>query len=277
MKNPKRAAELIAELKSLAENQFESHRIEVLERDLQSPPVVEVIDDTHQKFDGVVYRKTCGGHYFYSMAIHRAVYSYYYGVIPKGFDIHHLDENKNNNSAYNLNLLTRSEHMKMHEKKRIKQICPICGKTFYSTKYKKTCSEMCWRKSKGVITKCKHCGKEFLKYLKEQEYCSISCGTAAMDASRNKINRICIQCGKEFRAISEGALYCSSKCANRYHYQHEREDRKCVICGKTFNVYKGLTTQTCSPSCGAKLSHIRRKSNAPVNVPEPPSADVLSG
>lgn len=55
MKNPEHVAELLAELRSLAENDFERHRINVLERDLTAPPVAEIIDDTHQKFNDIVY------------------------------------------------------------------------------------------------------------------------------------------------------------------------------------------------------------------------------
>lgn len=36
-------------LRNAAENDFERHRINVLERDLTSPPRVEVIDSAHQK------------------------------------------------------------------------------------------------------------------------------------------------------------------------------------------------------------------------------------
>ena len=58
MKKPDRVAELLAELRDLTENDFERHRINVLERDLTSPPTVEIIDDTHQRFNGVTYSKT---------------------------------------------------------------------------------------------------------------------------------------------------------------------------------------------------------------------------
>lgn len=34
--------------------------------------------------------------------------------VPKGFDIHHIDEDKFNNDLSNLMCLTRSDHMKLH-------------------------------------------------------------------------------------------------------------------------------------------------------------------
>lgn len=103
-------------LKNAAESDFELHRISLLEKDLTAPPTVEVIDDSHQKFDGITYHKTKDGHYFYYQSIHRAIYAYYFGEVPqKNFDIHHVDENPDNNAIENLRLMTKSEHMKLHE------------------------------------------------------------------------------------------------------------------------------------------------------------------
>lgn len=42
--------------------------------------------------------------------IHRLVYESYYGKIPKGLQVHHIDENKNNNSINNLSLVTQREN-----------------------------------------------------------------------------------------------------------------------------------------------------------------------
>ena len=48
------------------------------------------------------------GHKVYEWQMHT-----YLGY-KRGFDIHHLDENKFNNSLSNFVYLTRSEHMKIH-------------------------------------------------------------------------------------------------------------------------------------------------------------------
>lgn len=42
--------------------------------------------------------------------IHRVVWTGVNGPIPQGLDVNHIDENKNNNSIDNLNLLTRKEN-----------------------------------------------------------------------------------------------------------------------------------------------------------------------
>ncbi len=45
---------------------------------------------------------------------HRWVWINHYGAIPEGMDIHHIDEDKSNNEIENLQMLSRSEHLKLH-------------------------------------------------------------------------------------------------------------------------------------------------------------------
>ena len=50
-------------------------------------------------------------------AIHKWLYRQYFGDIPKGFDIHHIDLDPNNNNIKNLLMITHSEHISLHNKK----------------------------------------------------------------------------------------------------------------------------------------------------------------
>jgi len=45
---------------------------------------------------------------------HRFVWQKAYGVIPKGYIIHHIDGNKRNNKLDNLQMMTQSDHVKLH-------------------------------------------------------------------------------------------------------------------------------------------------------------------
>lgn len=45
---------------------------------------------------------------------HRWVWINYHGSIPKAMDVHHKDGDKNNNEIDNLELLSRSDHLKRH-------------------------------------------------------------------------------------------------------------------------------------------------------------------
>lgn len=46
--------------------------------------------------------------------LHRLVWEKYNGEIPKGYQIHHIDENKLNNDISNLSLISPQEHTKHH-------------------------------------------------------------------------------------------------------------------------------------------------------------------
>lgn len=46
--------------------------------------------------------------------LHRDVWEAHNGPIPPGYEIHHRDENKQHNAIENLQMLTASEHGKLH-------------------------------------------------------------------------------------------------------------------------------------------------------------------
>ncbi len=184
-------------LKNAAENDFERHRIAVLEKDLTAPPTVEIIDDTHQKFDGVIYHEfKSRKHYFHQSSIHRAVYAYYFGEIPKNYDIHHIDENPANNDISNLQLLNNAEHAKIHSffEKSIEYTCKVCGKKFSKRMGKRFfCSKQCansFRKNKYREKRnCLICGKEFETYKHStQKCCCRSCGIKLRNQTVRKNN-----------------------------------------------------------------------------------------
>ena len=94
-------------------------------------------------------------------ALHRDTWEFFNGKIPEGYDIHHLDENKDNNSIDNLECLSKSEHTKKYgifnnqftkgKKERtlnIEKECPVCRVIFKKknpalTGNTKTCSIKC--------------------------------------------------------------------------------------------------------------------------------------
>ena len=182
----------IETLRKNAENEFELHRISVLEKDLTAPPKVEIIDEKHHLFNGVNYRKISDGHFACSNSLQRDIWAYYKGAIPldDDYDVHHIDFDKQNNDINNLQLLTRVEHMRLHFELQPfkKYVCENCGKIFYSNSIKSK-----------------------------------------------------IRC-------------CSRECISQWHYRKNHEDRTCIICGKTFSVFKYSKTQCCSQSCARKWS-----------------------
>ena len=254
-------------LHAAAETDFERHRLDVLEQDLHEPPAPEIIDETHQKFNGVVYKKNSGGHFSNDIRIHQAVWSYFNGEIPEEYHIHHIDEDKTNNNAENLLCLSKSEHQAIHmqnggyhEQRKCLLVCKQCGEKYvgYKSGNNRFCSEEC-RKAFYTVTRiCEVCGKSFETQTPSSKFCSHEC----MGKARQKI-KVCEECGKEFNGRAK-QKYCSFACYLRHNkkqpHQNYHEERTCIICGKTFSVYKYDKSQTCSPTCSAKLSWQHRKS-----------------
>lgn len=69
--------------------------------------------NAYHRNDGY-YQITNGTHK--GQLLHRLIYEDTYGPIPKGFQIHHIDGNKENNNPTNLMILTKSHHHKLHMK-----------------------------------------------------------------------------------------------------------------------------------------------------------------
>lgn len=226
-------------LRNAATNDFERHRIDVLERDLTAPPVAEQVDNSHQSFNGVIYRKNKDGHYSKQVGIHVDVWRYYNGDIPEGYVIHHDDWNPSNNAPDNLQLVTRAEHKRIHNfgkpvrrRELATVVCLNCGKIFMTDIPSKTkfCSQNCKvfyhnRHHEPVRKTCEYCGKEFIleglsvMHAKSQRFCSREC---AQKSGRDI--RVCPCCGERFETTkSNPKRCCSHSCSTKFYYQQKRE------------------------------------------------------
>ncbi len=189
MKDKKRVAELISALKTEIEFPHELLLIEQLEIGLNSKkPNVEIIDENTQNFNGLVYKRTASGHYkcLQSKSLHVAVYEYFCEKIPKGCCIHHRDLNPANNNLENLELLTKSDHRKLHNQLETKEVvCANCGRKIYRRVSSKESVHFC-----NTYCKVRWYYKNGL-YFKE---------------------KICPVCGKKFKTSDKNAIFCSHKC-----------------------------------------------------------------
>ena len=89
--------------------------------------------------------------------------------IPEGCQVHHKDCNKSNNKLDNLAVLTKEEHIRIHnEGKRVEKTCVVCGNKFTINKsradHRTTCSEEC------KIKLMRSTQKGILQYTKEGEF-----------------------------------------------------------------------------------------------------------
>ena len=197
-------------------------------------------------FNGLRFTRDDKNGYFLNstnrVRLHRYVWEYFNGEIPKGFQIHHVDEDKNNNDIDNLQLTTTSNHLRYHASERVK-INPVWADRFQS---KGTESAKEWHKS-----------KEGIEWHKEN-YQKIK------DKLHKKEQLECVQCGKGFTSIPRnGNSFCSNSCKSKWRRESglDNEVRKCEICAGEFTVNKYSKTKTCSRSCGSKLIWINHKKN----------------
>lgn len=164
--------------------------------------------------------------------MHRYVYKYYYGDIPFGFHIHHIDGDKSNNDISNLCLLTPEAHEKLHSEMRTPE---------QRRKLKNNCDKI------RHLTKAWHAsntGREWHKQHYEK----------MKSLLYTKTEKICLNCGKSFFSISH-AKFCCNACKASYRRKNgvDNEIRVCPVCGKEFTVNKYSKTKTCSRKCACAL------------------------
>lgn len=194
---------------------------------------VKVISPTIQEFNGERYY-SCGKYYQHGgKRLHRAVWEYHNGEIPKGYHVHHKDGNVSNNQLENLMLLDPSYHLSLHGKDP--------QKFEYQHRHIKEMQEQAkeWHRSEeGREWHRKH-GKDTWQAHEQQTY-------------------ICSFCGKEFQTLNvygdHQNRFCSNKCRAAFRRASgvDDEDRTCEYCGKTFRANKYTPNKFCSVECARK-------------------------
>lgn len=171
--------------------------------------------------------------------MHRYVWEYHNGKIPSGYEIHHIDFDRSNNDISNLQLVSRSEHRKIHADLL-------------------TDEQRDWKRN-NLNTKARpkaiewHKSDEGKKWHREQIKMQRELG-------QFKHKLICTNCGKVYVGEVNGPnTFCSNACKSAYRRRSGKnlEERICVVCGNTFMTDKYKKAQTCSRSCANKLRHKR--------------------
>ena len=220
-------------------------------------------------FNRSKYYFTGKGYYsFIDHGLHRDVWRYYNGEIPKGYIIHHKDKNPHNNDISNLSCVTPKESAKLHdsEERRESRRKNISIGRKYAEVWRKTKEGIKFQKEhakrirfgihKRTKKVCEFCGKEYMG-THTNKFCSTSC--QGKHGYRSRVDlvqiecKVCNYCGKEYMSKIRHQKFCSDRCRSKYGARNYLEIRECKVCGKTFSVYKYAPTQTCSKECGAKL------------------------
>ena len=196
--------------------------------------------------DGYKFKKNLRDNYYLSSTnignrrkrLHIYIWEKYNGEIPKGYDIHHIDHNKDNNEINNLKMILKREHSILHskeltEEQKVKKIKNI------NEKARPKAIE--WHKSNK--------GKEWHK--KQYE---ISLGKMEKEKMQ------CLYCGAEYYSINHGNnKFCSNNCKSTYRRKLgiDNVDRKCVECGRIFRINKYYKRQKCDDCKSKRNKKIR--------------------
>lgn len=187
-------------------------------------------------FNGIKYTKDKKSGYYLNSTnrkrLHRSVWEYYNGKIPKGYEIHHKDRNKDNNDISNLIMLTVEEHKKEHKK-----LLTVEQKQKLRDNLENKARPMAieWHKSKDGIEWHK---KQYINTLgnrKEQAF-------------------VCLNCNKEYKTIkTKSNKFCSNKCKSSYRRKMGLDNiiKECELCGKQFETNKYRQAKRCK-NCKSK-------------------------
>lgn len=196
---------------------------------------VTVISRTIQAFNGERYylcgkyfeRKTNG----LTRRLHRIVWSYHNGEIPKYYHIHHIDENTSNNDISNLELILGSLHLSQH------------GKSPSRADY-----------NKRHIQEIRVLASEWHRSPEGRKWHSIQ----AKKQIRVPREYTCTCCGKPFTTTchygDDQHTFCSNNCKSMFRRKNgfDNEERKCVYCGRMFVANKYSRSKCCSRDCAVK-------------------------
>jgi len=170
---------------------------------------------------------------------HCWVWVNYHGTIPKGYHIHHKDEDKSNNSIENLALLSPSAHVTLHYKTN-------------PTKGERAAENL---NNIRHLTKEWHASEEGKAWHK---FHALKNGFG----KREPKNYICAQCSLPFTSKNvENVRFCSNKCKSKWRRTQGLDDieRDCAVCRTKFKVNKYSKIATCNRSCSAKKRWKERK------------------
>ena len=199
----------------------------------------------HQTFNDITFYQTSENDYFRhnigttTILMHRYVWEFYNCKIPKGYEVHHIDGNKANNSIDNLKLVSAHDHRMMHSELL-------------------TDDEREWRRNnlnmnarpKAIEWHKSDEGKAWHKQQYER----------TKDALHQQVEHACLNCGKVFMSEIH-TKYCSNACKSAYRRKcgADNIESVCIVCGKTFVSNKYHRSKTCSPSCRGKYNWLKRK------------------
>ncbi len=164
---------------------------------------------------------------------HRWVWINHYGAIPKGMDIHHKNGDKGDNEIENLEMLSRSDHLKRH-----------------------------WEEGRFDLDQRRTQLKEARKWLQTDEGRKKQSEISKKSWEvRRKTIKNCEMCSVDIETSQSWTRFCSDACDKKWRRANKLYfiEQICPVCDKEFKKDKFTPKKFCSISCGAKNSASNRK------------------
>lgn len=187
----------------------------------------------YQEFNGIKFYQTKPNDYFRhivgrtSILMHRYVWEFYNGTLPTGYEVHHIDFNKENNDISNLQAISKSEHRKIHAEALSE-------------------SQREWRRNNlNINARPKaiewHKSEEGRKWHSEH----------AKQMAKPMYDFTCKQCRKAFQSSQINSKFCCISCKSKYRREHKLDNIEaiCQYCGETFSTNRYNPRTYCSRSC----------------------------
>ena len=209
--------------------------------------------------------------------LHRKLWEFYFGEIPKGYHIHHKDGGMRNNSLDNLECLTPRDHCKAHSllaksdpAKDIYESRRRWQKSLEGLRHHSKLGKLNWLKKEKALFPCDKCGvlcerfKDHVKKVSCEE-----CKAVRKSAYKKKnytpkekktYESFCKICGKQIvQKTRKPKELCSVICKSKSRLIQGVDDiiRKCLVCGLEFKINKYSKTKTCGGVCRGKYISLR--------------------
>lgn len=169
------------------------------------------------------------------MRLHVYIWEKEKGKVPKGLSIHHIDGNKNNNDISNFEIMSNSDHSRLHganlsdeERKiraeRLKQNGVPAARAWHGTEkgyqWHSEHAKETMRNRKPIKYICTHCGEGFeSKHIyssSSNTFCSNKCKSAfRRNSGVDNVIKICEECGNEYTASKYHKTKHCKDCKNR--------------------------------------------------------------
>lgn len=165
-------------------------------------------------FNGATYIRNPKSRYYFkhttknaerkgAKQLHRAVWEFFNGPIPKGYHVHHIDGNVDNNDITNLECLPASEHLSRHARKNEQDPVYV-------------------EKQRASIKKAGEAAKEWHSSPDGKEWHRKHVSESLDKVRQNPVDRVCEFCGAAFKGLP-WSRFCCTKCQGKARWQRQKQ------------------------------------------------------